>query len=103
MYNNYVKSNYRIKARSKKKNKAAILILLTAMLILIFILFSSGGATTVEKYETVIVRAGDTLWGIAKSNLPSGMDIREYIYVIKKANNITGSIIYPGQELKLPL
>ncbi len=101
MYNSYIQRSYPITARKKKKNKW-ILFVLGAVLLLTLVFFSSGGAANTETFETITVQTGDTLWGIAKNHLPPRMDIREYIYEIKKANNITGSIIYPGEEIKLP-
>ena len=55
--------------------------------------------TEEEKYENIIVCAGETLWSIA-SNIDG--NINENIYNIKKLNNLTSSILYIGQELIVP-
>lgn len=46
------------------------------------------------------VKSGDTLYGIAERYCPETVDIRNYVYKIKKINKI-GSIIYPYQEIKI--
>lgn len=47
--------------------------------------------------STYTVKKGDTLWGIAKSQLGSGS---KYVQ-IKKWNNLSSDTIYPGQVLKM--
>jgi len=50
----------------------------------------------------VVVR-GDTLWGIAMGLLgEGGGDPREVIHAIRKANNLSCSLIRPGQVLSIP-
>ena len=49
-----------------------------------------------------IVKEGDSLWTIVKTHYPDN-DIRKMIYKIEKLNNINRSIIYPGQQLELPI
>ncbi|GEM_PF-1867092 len=52
--------------------------------------------------EQHVVLAGDTLWAIARSHAPEGMDIREYIYKLKNLNAMEQSVIYEGQVILLP-
>jgi len=96
-----VKRSTRTRNRRKKRQLAALL-LCACILLGVSVLISRGGAADVPQYLEQVVQPGDTLWGIARSHLPAGMDIREYIYEIKKANGLTGSIIHPGQVLLLP-
>ena len=51
--------------------------------------------------ETVTVRAGDTLWGIAARFGPESIDPRAYIDALGSLNAIEGPI-HPGMRLKLP-
>ena len=44
------------------------------------------------------VKAGDTLWGIARQYLGGGPRYKE----IMDANGLTNDMIYPGQTLKIP-
>lgn len=46
------------------------------------------------------VEAGDTLWEISSKYRPDDMSIQEYIYNLKKFNDI-GSIIYPKQTIHI--
>lgn len=48
-----------------------------------------------------IVSKGERLWDIAEQYKRPGQDIREYIYEIKKINNMENSTIYEGQELTI--
>lgn len=50
----------------------------------------------------VTVGSGDTLWSIAKTFHDSKHDIREFIYYIKKLNQLDTAQIHPGQELYIP-
>lgn len=50
----------------------------------------------------VTVGSGDTLWSIAKIYHNSEHDIREFIYYIKKLNQLETAQIHPGQELYIP-
>ncbi|MEW6624724.1 MAG: LysM peptidoglycan-binding domain-containing protein [Bacillota bacterium] len=70
----------------------------------IFALFfySNVNAATDENIIVISVQEGDTLWGIAKKHHPN-KDIRKVIYQIEKLNNISKSMIYPGQQLKIPI
>ena len=52
----------------------------------------------VETKKTYVVKPGDTLWGIAKTYLGSGLKYPQ----IKKANNLTSDTIYVGQKLIIP-
>ncbi|HOM02720.1 MAG TPA: LysM peptidoglycan-binding domain-containing protein [Acetivibrio sp.] len=51
-------------------------------------------------YETIIVRQGDTLWGIAENYNKRG-DIRKYIYDVMVLNNLEDCQIIEGMELKI--
>ena len=75
------------------------LIVLTAF----FLFFNRTDASNLVQYETFRVSHGDTLWAIAGNWAPEGMDVREYIYKIKKANDMERSDIYAGDELLLPI
>jgi nucleoid-associated protein YgaU len=50
--------------------------------------------------QTVVVRANDTLWTIAQRRY--GGDVRDAVWRIQRANNLTGADIVPGERLVLP-
>lgn len=86
------------------KNMPRFILSLTILLAIISFLMSMFVTKVFsreeEKYQSIIVCKGETLWSIA-SNL-SG-NINENIYNIKKINNLANPSIYIGQELIVPI
>lgn len=70
------------------------------LMIVIITLFSNCSAGKNVETEDYIVTNGDTLWSIATEYKHEKQDIREYVYQLRKLNNID-CIIYPGQEIKI--
>jgi len=88
--------------RLKRKNRFIVfLFILFAVTALIIGSVSSNGKNAKREYRTITVRQGDTLWGIA-DKYRGKTEIREYIYQIKKLNNLDNATIYAGQKLSLP-
>ncbi len=54
-------------------------------------------------YIKIIVEEGDTIWNIAKPYYDGKTDYRDLIYNIKEINELDQYIIYPGQEIMIPL
>lgn len=48
------------------------------------------------------VGEGDTLWRISKYYSDGNIDIRQFIYEIKKLNDMETSAIYEGDIIKIP-
>lgn len=94
-----MKKHYVLKNRKKFFN-----FIITLSILLICILFVSNSYGYEEKkYDTISIKSGDTLWDIAKQYCKSG-DIRKYIFEIRKINGLSGnSIIYAGDELRIPV
>ena len=44
--------------------------------------------------QTIEVESGDTLWRLADEYCPNTIDKREWIYEVRKLNNI--DVLYPG-------
>lgn len=84
-----------------KKKFCSFIIVLSIMLTTIFFATNAYGFEGTS-YETVTVQKGDTLWSIAGEYCKKG-DIRRFIYEIKKANNLSESNIYEGDDLKIPV
>jgi len=59
-------------------------------------------AASAQRYATVTVRPGDTLWNIAASHTGSS-DIQETIDRIAEVNHLSGSSLQPGERLRVPL
>ena len=79
-------------------------IITIAILVLIAVLGAYFIGTKEEEYTegftTYTVMPNETLWSIA-SDIESDKDIREVIHTIKKDNNMTESVVYSWQELKI--
>ena len=93
-----------MKKRYVLKNKRkfySIIIVLSIMLTTVFFATNAYGYEGTS-YDTITVHKGDTLWDLAGEYCKKG-DIRRFIYEIKKANNLTESNIYEGDELKIPV
>jgi predicted Zn-dependent protease len=58
-------------------------------------------AATTQRYTTITVAPGDTLWSIAAANAGSG-DIQESIDRITAVNHLHGATLQPGQHLRIP-
>lgn len=55
-------------------------------------------------YKEIIIKENDTLWDIAAKETDNRMDIREYIYTVKRLNAIKNSgNLVPGQTIRLPM
>jgi len=93
---------YRIVSRFRF---TVFLILFTLSVFLLGGLFftPSSGATEVQKYISIEVKPGDTLWQIASEHMNKGKDIRKLIYEIKAINSMDDSAIFPGQLIKIPV
>lgn len=71
------------------------------LMIVIITLFSNCSAVKKIETEDVVISAGDTLWSISCEYKKDGQDVREYLYELRKLNNLTDCTIYPGQEIKI--
>lgn len=83
-----------------KKRFYTLIITFTVMIMTTFFATAVYGSEG-TKYNIVNVKRGDTLWTIAGDYCKNG-DIRRNIYEIKKANSMTSSVIFEGDELKIP-
>lgn len=78
-----------------------------SMAILIFLLIAlfniSVAKSNKEEAEIIeyTISRGETLWSIAEENKAEKEDIRQYIYDIKKLNNMTDSAVYEGQIIQI--
>ena len=53
--------------------------------------------------KNVVVKSGDTIWGIAGDYVDPSKDIRKYIKEICELNDIKPGEIYPGQVIVVPV
>lgn len=83
-------------------------IFITLALIILISLLSAflmkgKAAEAPDHYFSWQVKAGDTLWSIAKKSLPEGRDIRDYISEIKEVNQLQTANIMVGHQLQIPI
>lgn len=80
------------------------LILFASAVLLLLIAGFSGMAESADHTDSieVVVKPGDTLWQIANQYYDDRFDTRLVIAHIKAHNNLTESIIHPGETLQLP-
>ena len=55
-----------------------------------------------ERFASVTVKAGDSLWAIADTYTPEGGNVQETIDQIMTANHLSGATVIPGEKLKIP-
>ncbi len=61
-------------------------------------------ASAIESHKVYVVMAGDTLWDIALRHAPVSVDIRDYVFRLRRVNGMAQSaMIHPGQQLRLPM
>lgn len=60
-------------------------------------------AAGAQRYATVMVRPGDTLWAIASSHTASTGDVQDTIDRISEVNHLDSASLVPGQRLKVPM
>jgi LysM repeat protein len=76
------------------------------LLVAVTVFLSVAGAhaawgSSAAAYDTVTVRAGDTVWSIAADRYP-GADTRDKVGEILSANGLHDAVLRPGQHLKVP-
>lgn len=101
---NSIHKNHRRKIRIASKKRFTIFISILLMLAFPAIMFAidKPPSTKNQDFIKVYIEPGDTLWGIAKTNLPPRMDIREFVHDIKVVNQLDSALIKVGETLLVP-
>jgi len=60
-------------------------------------------AAGAQRYATVVVQPGDTLWAIASSHTSRSSNVQDTIDRISEINHLGSAPIMPGQRLRIPL
>ncbi|MDI3256298.1 MAG: LysM peptidoglycan-binding domain-containing protein [Kyrpidia sp.] len=66
------------------------------------VLFHAHSSAEAGEDRTVIVQNGDTLWGFAARYAGPDVDVREWIFQLRRMNHLPNGTIYPGMVLRLP-
>lgn len=89
---------------SNKLSKLIIIVLVTLNAVAMLCTFNAEAKSSTNiEYKHVVVYPGDTLWSIASEFTDDSQDIRYTIYQIEKASNLKSAMLYPGQELVVPV
>lgn len=88
-----------------KKAKILMFLLVTSLIYPMITAFTDAniGSYTEEKSENYIfVKAGDTLWDIARDNNPKQKNVRKRLDEIMAYNNLADAEVFPGEKILLP-
>lgn len=86
------------------RNKTKFIRSMAIVIFLLLALFNISVAKSNKEEAEIIdytISRGETLWSIAEENKAEKEDIRQYIYDIKKLNNMTDSAVYEGQIIQI--
>lgn len=87
----------------KNRNRFYLFVIMVTIIISSIALVANvQGADTGDEYISVVVEQGDTLWDLA-GDYNNSRDIRQYIRKVEQINQLTDSIIYEGDVLKMPV
>ncbi len=95
----------KLKGVNRKKFVKSILTIVFIFVLEFMVINSvlaSNEAVETKEIEYAVCK-GDTLWKIAEKYKLENQDPREYIYEVKKLNNMTSASIYEGQIIKILL
>lgn len=59
-------------------------------------------AASAQRYASVTVAPGDTLWSIAAAHTGPNADVQETIDRITQANRLHATLLQPGEHLRIP-
>jgi LysM repeat protein len=93
--------------RLTRRGRLTVLALFLGLAFVVLTVFGGTSAATGEAGEpvetrTVVVGAGDTLWGIASEIAEPG-EVREMIHHIQELNALPSAGLMQGQELAVPV
>ena len=99
-----------VRCSNEKREHYGTLIFQVKMLCLFTILLAfagfavnADGLLNTERYQSVNVQPGDTLWSIASRNVSEETDIRAYVFELQEINHISNpGTITPGQSILIP-
>jgi len=95
------------KYRVVSKFRFTLFISIVTIIICMCLSYINGSAyvsgSSMEVYETVTVKPGDTLWDIAAEHVQPNTDIRTFVHELEELNSIDGGCLIAGQEIIIPV
>ena len=86
-----------MKIKNKKRFVLSMTILTTITISIFNLCFANVNKSITLAKHTVV--CGETLWSIATEHKRDGQDVREYIYELRKINNLKDCTLQIGQEI----
>lgn len=90
--------------RLTRRGRVVVVLLLALVAVTAFSLgraSSDASGAPAATRRSVVVQPGETLWEIARRAVP-GADPRETVARIADLNDLSGSLVHPGQRLVVP-
>lgn len=86
----------------KKYSFAIILVVLSILASLILVL--TNGDTVEEKYISVTINEGETLWDLCKDYADKhSLSEAEFVSWVEETNDINGNVLLVGDEIYIPV
>ena len=92
--------------RTRKLRWGRVFILLACICFCLSFTVTALGenVSKVQVVEQVIVKEGDTLWGLIQSHNPEFTgNMNKAIYEVEVLNQLENATLQPGQQLKIPI
>lgn len=89
--------------RIRRIQKTTIIALL--LLVILTMGFTLHPQERAEFTQTItrMIQKGDTLWDIAQEYNPEGHDIRNYVAMISRVNDLHNQPLMPGETILIPI
>jgi len=94
-----------MRLRPKKKPTLMPVVALAALGLMVALPTLSSNrlyAASAQRYVSVTVQSGDTLWSIASSHSGQSGDVQDTVDGITAANHLRSTALQPGQRLRIP-
>lgn len=86
-----------MKIKNKKRFILSMTILVSIIISILNLVFANVEKSIKIEEHTVV--CGETLWSIATEYKKDGQDVREYIYELRKLNNLDDCSLNVGQDI----
>lgn len=95
------------KYRITSKIRFTVFAVIVALCIFTWISTIAGNniasSSSMTQYQCVEIESGDTLWSIAKEYKPDNKDVRQVVYDICEANDMSAEDLNVGQKIIIPV